>query len=295
MRKQVSWRKPLPSLREELRHVEGIFDSHHIADARFEAELLLMHTLGVGRAELYVRLEESLSSAADEWFLHLVQRRCNHEPTAYILKHCQFYGIDFYIDSRALIPRPESELLVEEGLKFASQRFPPSAPCLVADVGTGSGALAITLALYLPQVEIYATDISAAALEVASINSEKHHVAKKVHLLLGDMLHPLPQRVNIIIANLPYIRDAELCGLSPEIKDFEPMVALAGGANGLDKICQFLSQAEQKLLTGGLLLLEIGQRQADAVTSLARSHFPNAQIDLISDLGGIKRVIRVLS
>jgi release factor glutamine methyltransferase len=184
---------------------------------------------------------------------------------------------------------------VEEALEFAGQRFLSGAPCSIADVGTGSGVLAIALALHLPQAKIYAIDISAAALEVARINCQQHKVTQQVHLLLGDMLHPLPEKVDIILANLPYVRDAELNGLSPEIKDFEPRVALAGGADGLEKIRQLLPQAKQKLFPGGLMLLEMGQGQGAAATALVRSHFPTARIDLIPDLGGIERVIRVVA
>lgn len=278
-----------------MNHAESDLTSHHIDDARLEAEILLMHTLGIKRAELYIRLEENLTPAKAKNYHCLVRRRCAHEPTAYILEHCQFYGIDFYIDPRALIPRPESEFLIEEGLTFASQRFPHQASCLIADVGTGSGTLAITLALYLPKAEIFAIDISADALEVARINCEQHQVGQKVHLLPGDMLLPLPQKVDIIVANLPYVRNEDMQYLSPEIRNFEPGIALSGGDEGLDKIFQLLSQAKDKLLPGGLILLEIGQGQANAVASMARSHFHHAQIDLISDFGGIKRVVKILS
>ncbi|MFC2017922.1 peptide chain release factor N(5)-glutamine methyltransferase [Chloroflexota bacterium] len=278
-----------------MNHADGVLTSHNIDDARLEAEILLMHALGVRRAELYTRLAENLTSATAENYHDLIQRRCSHEPTAYILKHCQFYGIDFYIDPRALIPRPESEFLVEEGLSFASRHFPHPASCLIADVGTGSGALAIALALHLPEAEIYAMDISADALEVARINCEQHQVEQKIHLLLGDMLLPLTQKVDLIIANLPYVKNEDLQDLSPEIRVFEPGIALSGGDEGLDKIYQLLSQAKHKLLPGGLVLLEIGQGQADAVASMARSHFHHAQIDLIPDFGGIKRVVRILS
>ena len=282
-------------LKEELRQAENTLTSHHIDDARIEAELLLMHTLGVGRAELYTRLDEPLSTSDIERFWYSIQNRLRHEPTAYILKQCQFYGFDFHIDSRALIPRPESELLVEEALKFTNQRLSPDPPYVVADVGTGSGAIAVALALHLPEVEIYATDISADALEVARINCQKHKVAQRVHLLLGDMLQPLSERVNIILANLPYVRDSEMKDLSPEIREFEPGVALAGGADGLDKIRQLLPQARQKLLPGGLILLEIGYGQGTAVTALIESHFPAARVDLIQDLAGIDRVVRVIT
>jgi len=294
-RRQRSWGKLQVSLKDELRKAENAFTSHHIDDARIEAELLLMHILGVGRAELYTRLDEPLPPSAMERFWYSVQNRLCHEPTAYILKQCQFYGLDLYIDSRALIPRPETELLVEEVLKFANRHFSSESPFSIAEVGTGSGAIAIAIALHLPGAEIYATDISADALEVARINCQKYKVTEKVHLLLGDMLQPLSESVNIILANLPYVRDGEMDSLSPEIREFEPGIALAGGVDGLDKIRLLLPQARQKILPGGLVLLEIGYGQSAAVTTLIEDYFPSAKVDLIPDLAGIERVVRVES
>lgn len=294
-RRQKSWRKLLPSLREELRHAEGALGSYNIPDTRLEVELLMMYTLGINRAELYVRLEETLSSEAAKEFRQLVQRRCNHEPTAYILKQRQFYGIDFYVDHRALIPRPETELLVEEAIKFTSQCISSPAPLLIADVGTGSGAIAISLAMNLPKTEIYAVDISVDALDIARRNCEQHQVTQRVHLLLGNMINLLPQKVNIIVANLPYVTDSDMDDLCPEIKNFEPRIALAAGIDGLDKIRQLLYEAKEKLLPDGLILLEMGQGQAEAVTSIARNHFPDARIDVMPDLAGIERVARILN
>jgi release factor glutamine methyltransferase len=184
---------------------------------------------------------------------------------------------------------------VESTLEFISQRFPSGVPFSIADVGTGSGAIAIVVALHLPQAEIYATDISAAALEVARINCGKHRVEKQVHLLLGDMLQPLPEPVDIILANLPYVKDSELPQLIPEIRNFEPITALAGGQDGLEKVHQLLPQAGQKLLPGGLILLEIGQGQGPVATALVKDYFPTGKIDLIPDLGGIDRVVRVVT
>ncbi len=282
-------------LQELLRKAERTLASYHIADARNEAEWLLMHSLGIGRVELYIKLGQPLLDSEAERFWGLIQHRCRHKPTAYIMKQCQFYGINFYIDSRALIPRPESELLVETTLEFISQRLPSEVPCSIADVGTGSGVLAIALALHLPRAKIYAIDVSAAALEVARINCRKHGVEENVHLFLGDMVQPLPEKVDIILANLPYIRDSELPQLSPEIKNFEPTIALAGGFDGLEKMRQLLPQAKQKLLPGGLALLEIGWGQGTAATALAKTYFPTAKVDLIPDLGRIDRVLRIMT
>jgi len=282
-------------LKEALHKAETIITSHHIADAGIEAELLLRHSLGLEKAELYTRLRQQLSPSEAERFWYSVQHRLYHEPTAYIVKQCQFYGIDFYIDSRTLIPRPESELLVETTLELIGQHFPSGATCSIVDVGTGSGAIAIAIALHLPQARIYAIDISADALEVARINCQKHGVEKQIHLLLGDMLQPLPESVDIILANLPYVRDSELSQLSPEIKNFEPIIALAGGWDGLAMVRQLVPQARQKLSPRGLILLEIGQGQGLAATSLVKTYFPIAKVDLVPDLSGIDRVVRVVT
>ena len=283
------------TLREALRQAEARIASRNIPDARVEAELLLMHSLGIQRAELYARLGEPLPSPEGETFRGLVERRLRREPTAYILRRCEFYGIELYVDHRVLIPRPETELLVESALAFAERRFGKAQPCSVADVGTGSGVLAIVLALHLPQVRLYATDVSADAIEVARINCRQHGVEGQVSLLLGDMLEPLPQPVDTIVANLPYVKDADIPQLMPEIRDFEPVAALAGGADGLDKVRLLLAQAKDHLLPQGSVMLEIGLGQAEKAISLAKRHFPESKVDLLQDFAGIERVLRILT
>ena len=281
-------------LREALSQAETRIAARGIPDARIEAELLLMHSLGIMKAELYARLGDALFPEENERFCHLIERRLQHEPTPYILNQCQFYGLDLYVDSRVLIPRPETELLVDTALTFMKQRFLQGQACSVADIGTGSGAVAIALALHLPQAKVYATDLSADALEVARMNCGKHGVLKQVHLLQGDMLEPLPHPVALIAANLPYVRDSDLPSLMPEIREFEPMSALIAGKDGLEKIDQLLSQAGHKLLSNGAIVLEIGQGQGPAVTALAKNCFPDSQIGLFPDLANIDRVLRVL-
>jgi len=283
------------TLREALRHAESRIAAQGIPDARLEAELLLMHSLGVAKPELYVRLGEPLPPAESDKFGRLVDRRLQHEPSAYILGQCQFCGIDLYVDPRVLIPRPETELLVGEALAFAGQRFPQGWGCRAADVGTGSGALAVALALRLPQTIIYATDVSPGALEVARVNCGRHGVEERVRLLEGDLLQPLPETVDLIIANLPYVEEKDLPDLMPEIRDYEPMAALAGGEDGLEKMERLLSQAGEKLRPGGAVMLEIGQGQGPSVVQMARRHFPGAVIDLRPDLARIDRVLRILT
>jgi release factor glutamine methyltransferase len=280
-------------LREALQSTTQTLCKAGIADAFVEAELLLGHVLGMSKTQLYTELERSLTSVEVEHLCHLVRRRLDHEPAAYILGHCEFYGIDFYIDYHTFIPRPETELLVEKAVELAQRVSQTGKQITIADIGTGCGAIAISLALALPQAKIYATDVSASALQVAEVNCRRHGVNRQVELLQGSLLEPLPKPVDMIVANLPYIKDCEFGDLSPEIRDYEPTMALAGGKDGLDKIQQILEQMPGKLSHGACVLLEIGQGQGEMVTSLIESYFPQASIELISDLGGIERVVKV--
>jgi len=261
-------------------------------EASLEAEILLMHVLGIDRAKLYAVLGEELSEGDAEVLAQLVNRRLTNEPVAYIVGHREFFGYDFHVAPGVLIPRPESELLVEETLDFVRGYFPEEDP-IIAEIGTGSGAIAISLALLLPKAEIYATDISARALEIARVNCERHGVQDRVHLLEGDVLAPLPEPVDIIIANLPYIGDEELDELGDEIRMFEPLEALAGGGDGLDKVRQLLVKVDEKLRPEGLVLLEIGYVQRGAAASLRLLLPPAASVELVKDLGGRERVLKI--
>ncbi|MCJ7791996.1 MAG: peptide chain release factor N(5)-glutamine methyltransferase [Dehalococcoidia bacterium] len=281
-------------LREALQSATQTLCRAGIADASVEAELLLGHVLKMTRTQLYTEPERVLTSVETEHLCHLVRRRLDHEPAAYILGHCEFYGIDFYIDYHTFIPRPETELLVEKAVELVQHISHRGKQITIADIGTGCGAIAVSLALALPQAKIYATDISASALQVAGMNCQRHAVNSQVELLRGNLLEPLPQPVDMIVANLPYIKSCEFRDLSPEIRKFEPMIALAGGKDGLDKIQQMLEQMSGKLNYGACFLLEIGQGQGGMVTSFITSYFPQASIELISDLGGIARVVKVL-
>jgi release factor glutamine methyltransferase len=264
-----------------------------IDDASAEAEILLGHVLGMSKTQLYTEPEKALTSTEISQLWSLIQRRLNHEPAAYILGHCEFYGIDLLLDCHTFIPRPETELLVEQAVELAHRISQPGKGITIADVGTGCGAIAVSLAMALPQAQIYATDISARALQVAEMNCQRHAVSSHVELLQGNLLEPLSQPVDMIVANLPYIKDCEFKDLSPEIIDFEPTSALAGGLNGLDEIQRMLEQMPGKLSREGSFLLEIGQGQGRVVTSLIKGQFQQANIELISDLGGIERVVKV--
>ncbi|MCD6599073.1 MAG: peptide chain release factor N(5)-glutamine methyltransferase [Dehalococcoidia bacterium] len=281
-------------LSQALHSVNRTLSAANIDDANIEAELLLCSILEISNAQLYSEPERLLSATEIKHLHNFVKRRLSHEPTAYILKRCQFYGSDFYVDRRVMVPRPETELLVEKTVEFAQRRCLLKNQFVIADIGTGSGVIAINLALALPEARIYATDISPSALQVADINRCHYREASnRVKLLQGNLLEPLSEPVNVIVANLPYIKNCELQTLSPEIINFEPMTALASGEDGLDKIRCLLSQAPGKMCSEGCLLLEVGHDQGETVSSIADSQFAQAIIELIPDLSGINRVVKI--
>jgi release factor glutamine methyltransferase len=273
------------TLKQALSQSRDIFAANNIEDSSLESELLLRHVLQIDRVRLYLDIDRELSPDKYEEFRSLVQRRLEGEPAAYITGNREFYGLDFYVNPDVLIPRPETELLVEKALELARKRSLSS----VVDVGTGCGAVAVSLALNLPEAKVYAVDVSAAALEVVAYNCRKHGVKDRISLLQGDMLEHLSEPVDLIVANLPYVREAELAGVNTQ--GFEPALALNGGADGLDKIKHLCREAGGRLKPGGCLLLEIGQGQAEAVTEYLNDTFTSAEIGLASDLAGIERVV----
>jgi release factor glutamine methyltransferase len=218
----------------------------------------------------------------------LIETRGQHEPVAYIIGHKEFYGLDFYVDRRVLIPRPETELLVEKGLEIGQAA---SHPLIIADVGTGCGAIAISLAVHLSQAIIYALDASSEALEVAALNCRRYSVEKPVHLLQGDLLSPLPEPVDLVVANLPYVSGTEWEQLPRTITAYEPRSALDGGPDGLEAIRRLLAQAWPHLKPQATILLEIGATQGKAVTNLARYHFPEAVVKVVQDYAEMDRVV----
>ncbi len=261
---------------------------------RLDAELLLGHVLGLTRAQIHAHPDRWPDAAELDSYRELIERRRRHEPVAYILGHQEFYGLDFYVDRRVLIPRPETELLVEKGLEIGRAA---SHPLTIADVGTGCGAIAISLAVHLnsappkPQAVIYALDLSPKALEVAALNCRRHGVEKYVRLLQGDLLAPLAEPVDLVIANLPYVSKAEWEQLPQAIAAYEPRLALDGGPDGLDLIRRLLAQAQPHLKPQATLLLEIGATQGAAVTALARRHFSTATVEVIQDYAGLDRMV----
>lgn len=275
---------------EALRQAATHLHNEGIDSPRLDSDLLLAHVLGVNRAAVLARPDRVLTPKELTRFRTLVARRGQREPLAYIVGHREFYGLEFAVGPHVLVPRPETELLVETALGIARGR---EGPFQIADVGTGSGAVAVTLAHHLPSAMVYALDASADALEVASLNAHRHGVSDRVRCLLGDLLKPLPGSVGLITANLPYVTSEEWQGLAPEIRRYEPRAALDGGPDGLACIRPLLDSAGSHLQRGGSLLLEIGASQGAAVSALARNSFPRARIDLRQDYAGLDRMVMV--
>jgi release factor glutamine methyltransferase len=249
--------------------------------------------LGLERVDLYLRLEDELTDGHSAIFSVLLQRRIAHEPAAYITGRKEFFGLDFEVSPSVLIPRPETELLVERAIELAATRFGDS--CVIGDVGTGCGAIAVALATKLPHARIYATDISASALEVARRNCNAHGVTQRVTLLQGNLLDPLPEPVHIVIANLPYVPAPQLKRLALEVSQFEPLQALTSDGNGLGAIRRLVTQAGGYLRPGGAILLEIGRDQGRAVCAVARERFPTASVSVSRDLAGLDRVVSIVT
>jgi release factor glutamine methyltransferase len=280
-----------------LRQAIDKLNSHEIEDAHIEARVLLGHALRLSAEEIYAGMEQNLNKESVDIFQGLIERRLTREPVAHITNHKEFYGLDFYVDRRVLIPRPETELVVELALRCAKSRTDstvfPKNQLLVADIGTGCGNIAISVALNSSNVNVYATDISSAALEVANLNCINHKVTDRVILLQGNLLEPMLESVDLVLANLPYIKSSEINNLSSEIAYFEPRIALDGGIKGLMLIDLMLKQVKGKQSHTSDIILEIGAGQEQQVAALIESHFPTTRYEFFPDLSGIQRVVKI--
>jgi release factor glutamine methyltransferase len=264
-------------IREALSAAVDGLSAAGITDPRLDAELLLCEATGWDRAHLAANADAELAPAAARRFGETVRRRLRREPVAYILGHRGFRHIDLAVDPRVLIPRPETELLVELALELQ--------PRTVLDVGTGSGAIALAVADELPGCEVMATDTSAAALEVARANAERLGLAQRVEFVEGT-LPPEPGEFDLVLANLPYVSEAEWGGLEPEVTEWEPREALLAGPHGLGAFRRLL----ESKLGARRLGLEIGEGQADAVAELMHEA-GFRETEARRDLAGIERVV----
>jgi release factor glutamine methyltransferase len=253
-----------------------------------DAQVLLGHVCHQNRAWVLAHPEFILTLEQKNALNTAVSRLDAGEPLPYVLGHWAFYGLDFTINAGTLIPRPETELMVEQALEWL--RAHPGQRN-AADIGTGSGCIAISLAVHIRDLRVTGTDISPLALEAAHSNAEKHRVAGRVEFAHADLLPPNIRTCNLICANLPYIPTRKLEGL--DVFGREPTLALDGGPDGLSLIRRLLPQASKSLSSAGLLLLEIEANQGKAGADLARKYFPEAQINLLPDLAGHDRLIRI--
>jgi release factor glutamine methyltransferase len=262
--------------------------------ARLDARILLAHVLGLETAALYAYPEQHVTQEQQCQFQALIERRQQGEPVAYLLGTKNFYGRDFFVDRRVLIPRPETELLVEIALGIIRAQAPEQ--LVVADVGCGSGAIPVTIAAEEPRLPyLYGCDISTEALEVARINCQRHHVAARVRLLQGDLLAPLPEPVDLLLANLPYVGTEEITAMSPDVYTYEPHLALFSGPYGLDLLRRFCKEVQEsgRLKAGATLLLEIGYQQCLPLTALLQALWPQATIACLKDYAGWDRLLQV--
>ena len=272
------------------------------------AELLLMHVLGRDRAWLYTNPEAAIEAVAADKYFGLLARRAAGEPTQYLTGKQEFWGLEFEVTPAVLIPRPETEHVIEvalerlgaRGIKIDMVTGAPSPALRVADVGTGSGCLAVALAHELPHAEIFATDISAAALEVARRNAARHGMAERVHFMETNLLEALLRDkqsngrqsplFDLVVSNPPYIAQSEGEQLPREVREHEPHAALFGGPTGIEMYARLIEQAGSLLKSGGILVLELGYDSAERVRAIIAALPAWTNISITNDLAEIPRV-----
>jgi release factor glutamine methyltransferase len=255
-------------------------------EAALDAEVLARHVLDCDRATLLTRARDPLPTAFNRLFQALVARRADREPVAYIVGHREFWGLDFDVSPSVLIPRPETELIIEEALLSLPRR---DAVRHIVDVGTGSGCLAVTLAVEFPAARITATDMSHDALAVAYRNAEKHNTLGRMTFVHADLLQGVQPAADLIVSNPPYVAASDAATLPPEVGRYEPASALYGGEDGLDVILELFGSAQPQLAPGGWLIVEFGFGQDAAVRDIAQRTGWTI-VRLRSDLQGIPRV-----
>lgn len=262
-----------------------------VPGARLDAEHLLADTLAVPRLELYLQHDRPLDGSELAAFKPRLLRRARREPLQYILGRAAFRGMDLTVDARVLVPRPETELLAGEVLAWAEERAAGGLRAL--DLGTGCGALALALATEGDFVRIVATDISRDALEVASLNREQYHDGAPVEFRAGPLYEPVgPEaRFDVIVSNPPYVSTAELKGLEPEVRDWEPRRALEAGADGMQVLEPLIAGAPRHLAPEGLLALEVGADQAARVARRIGDTGAFGRVRVVSDLAGRERMV----
>ncbi|MGE0681875.1 MAG: peptide chain release factor N(5)-glutamine methyltransferase [Candidatus Binatia bacterium] len=284
------------SIKTLLAEAEAHLRTQGIDTPRLDAEVLLAHTLMTDRAYLFARLSSLLTHARQEDFQHRLERRARREPLAYITGTREFWSLDFRVTPEVLIPRPETEILVETALRLVTQSAVnnPQSPLCVLDVGTGSGCIAITLAKELPLAELWASDVSQTALAVALENAQRHGVDQRIRFLQSDLFSTInrnSQSFDLIISNPPYISHTDLAVLQPEVRDWEPQGALDGGRDGLEFYRRLVKESPTYLRSGGYLVMELGAGQYPAVMRLLQAQGNFQESFSVQDYAGLERVV----
>jgi len=281
------------TIQKLLNWVTEYFTSKGIDAPRLSAELLLSHVLGLKRIELYTQFDKSVARPLLDKLHDLVKRAGGHEPVAYLIGKTEFYSLELNITSDCLIPRPETELLVQRAIEFLRTRRGTQFIC---DLCTGSGCVAVAIAKNCPDARIIATDISAAALDVAARNVDKHQLTERITLLQGDLFEPLVkpldvEQFDLIVCNPPYVSAAEYEMLDKNVKEYEPKIALFAGDDGLDVYRRIIAQADQFLKPEAVLMLEIGYAQGPAVRELLEKTSTFIEITIEKDVNDNDRIV----
>ncbi len=271
------------------------FKKRGCASARLDAEVLLAHARDCSRIELYTAFAEVPGDEQRVAFRELVRRRGEGMPVAQLVGYREFYSLQFRIDDNVLIPRPETEHLVIEALDCAKAMNITDRPLQIADVGTGSGAIAVSVAEHFPKAQFTAIDLSPAALKIAQWNAEKHEVDSRISFVESDLLSdvPTPEKFDIICSNPPYISEEEYQDLSPTVRDFEPREALVAGPDGTEVIKRLLGESYNRIQPGGRLIIELSPMIADACAELVEQISELEDMRFIKDLAGHKRILSV--
>ena len=283
---------PLPTFQDLIREGAGYLEALEVPSPRFDAQILLSHVLGVSRSELLRRRDETAGETVSARFREQLRRRGERVPLQYLTGEQEFWSLPFAVSPAVLIPRPETEILVEEALRHLTAPTPH-----IADVGTGSGNIAVALARELPGATLYAIDISARALELARRNALRHHVGDRIRFLEGSLCAPLegivpPESLDLLVSNPPYVRADELAALAPEVRDHEPLEALSppeGGA--LSLYPQLLDAGQRWLKPGGHLLLELPAGGAEHIPEIMAGRDGLELLTVRPDYSGILRVM----
>lgn len=289
MQSQTTGPKPTWTILNLLKWTTDYFKSHDIESPRADAEVLLAEALQIGRIDLYVRYDQPLSTAELSRYKSMIKRRVRREPVAYIVGTKAFWTLDLCVSGDVLIPRPETECLVEKALELISR----DDDLRILEIGTGSGAISLAMAAECPRCRIIATDLSRSALEVAGKNAGIHDLSERIHFICGS--GSLPFKVgeaafDVILSNPPYIRSDEIHGLQPEIVRYEPRLALDGGPDGFDSIREIVGSAHRLLKPHGYLILEIGYDQRPGIEKLAEHVGCYEAVRIEKDYSGHDRI-----